>query len=137
MEHETLETLEESLQRCSAQPRFLDLFYERFLASSPKVREKFANTDFVRQKRALRASLHMILLAAGDEERGPGKYLSELAELHSARQLGIGAELYDLWLDSLLETVEECDPEFSPEVRAAWEDVMMVGIHYMCTRYNA
>jgi hemoglobin-like flavoprotein len=137
MENKTLEILEESLQRCSAQPRFLDLFYERFLASSPKVREKFAETDFVRQKRALRASLHMILLAAGDEQRGPSKYLSELAELHSARHLGIGAELYDLWLDSLLATVEQCDPEFTPEVGAAWEDVMMVGIHYMCTRYNA
>lgn len=137
MDQAILETFEGSLARCTGQPRFLDLFYTKFLASSPKVREKFKDTDFVRQKRALKASLHMILLAAGDEGGDPGKYLSDVAERHGARQLDVGAELYDLWLDSLLETVEECDPEHTPEVRAAWEEVMMVGIHYLTVRYNA
>ena len=122
--------------RCSRDSRFLDLFYEKFLASSPKVRERFAKTDFVRQKRALRASLWLMLLAAEDEEKGPARYLGALAESHGARQLAIGAEFYDLWLDTLLATVAECDPEYSPVVRGAWEQVMMVGIHYMVTRYN-
>ena len=63
--------------------------------------------------------------------------IGEIAAQHSAQDLDIGAELYDLWLDSLLETVEETDPEYSPTVRKAWEDVMMVGIHYLCVRYNA
>jgi hemoglobin-like flavoprotein len=137
MDQAILETFDGSLGRCTSQPRFLDRFYERFLASSPKVREKFKNTDFVRQKRALKASLHLILLAAGDEGGEPGVYLRDVAVRHGAKQLDVGAELYDLWLDSLLETVEECDPEFSPEVRRAWEEVMMVGIHYLTVRYNA
>ena len=137
MDQAILETFDGSLGRCTSQSRFLDLFYTKFLASSPKIREKFKDTDFVRQKRALKASLHMILLAAGDEGSDPGKYLSDVAEKHSAKQLDVGAELYDLWLDSLLETVEECDPEFSATVRKSWEDVMMVGIHYLCVRYNA
>lgn len=136
MEPATLDIVDRSLQRCSADPRFLDRFYERFLASSPKVGERFAKTDFVRQKRALRASLWLMLLAAEDEEKGPARYLGPLAEMHGARQLAVGAELYDLWLDNLLATVAECDPEHSPEVRGAWEQVMMVGIHYMVTRYN-
>jgi hemoglobin-like flavoprotein len=137
MDRAILETFEGSLARCTGQPRFLELFYAKFLASSPKVREKFKDTDFVRQKRALTASFHLILLAAGDEGGDPGKYLSDVAERHAARQLDVGAELYDLWLDSLLETVEECDPEFTPGVRTAWEEVMMVGIHYLTVRYNA
>ena len=57
MDDSTLKTFEDSLQRCNSNPNFLDRFYEVFLASSPKVKEKFAQTDFVRQKRALRASL--------------------------------------------------------------------------------
>ncbi len=137
MDQAVLATFDGSLARCTSQSRFLDLFYEKFLASSPKIREKFKDTDFVRQKRALKASLHMILLAASDEGADPGKYLRDVAEKHSARQLNVGAELYDLWLDSLLETVEECDPEYTPEVRKAWEEVMMVGIHYLTVRYNA
>jgi hemoglobin-like flavoprotein len=136
MDQAVLETFERSLGRCTSQSRFLDLFYARFLASSPKVREKFEDTDFVRQKRALKASLHLILLAAGDEEGEAGKYLGDVATKHNASHLNIGAELYDLWLDSLLETVKECDPEHDPEVSKAWEDVMMVGIHYLTVRYN-
>ena len=136
MEERALEIVDSSLQRCAREPRFFDRFYEKFLASSPTVRERFAKTNFVRQKRALRGSLWMMLLAAEDEAKGPDRYLRPLADLHSSRQLDIGAELYDLWLDCLLETVGECDPEHNPEVRAAWEQVMMVGIHYMVTRYN-
>jgi hemoglobin-like flavoprotein len=135
MDKGVLDTFEASLQRCSATPGFLDSFYERFLASSPKVREKFANTDFARQKRALQASLHMMLLAARDEEKGPSGYLDELAVRHSRQQLSIGSELYDYWLDSLIDTVHVCDPRFTPEIEQAWEKVMMVGIKYLLSRY--
>lgn len=136
MDPVTLDIFDRSLLRCEARWDFLDRFYDRFLASSPAVREKFAKTDFVRQKRALRASLHHLLLAAQNEERGPDAYLKDVAERHGAGQLEIGAELYDLWLDSLLATVRECDPEFSPDVEKAWEAVMMVGIHYLCRSYG-
>lgn len=133
-EPRTLQIFDESLRRCSADARFIDRFYERFLASSPKVGEKFAGTDVVRQKRAVLASLHMMLLAAHDQEH-PERYLREVAERHSSSQLVIGAELYDLWLDSLLATAREVDPAFGPEVEQAWEDVMAIGIRYLVSRY--
>ena len=37
MEERILKTFDESLRRCNATPGFLDRFYDRFLASSPKV----------------------------------------------------------------------------------------------------
>jgi hemoglobin-like flavoprotein len=131
----SLEIFDDSLRRCTSDKRFFDRFYERFLASSPRVREKFANTDFVRQKRALKASLHLILMAAQDPEKGPDFYLREVAERHSSAQLDIGAELYDLWLDSLLASVRETDPEYGPEVEQAWESAMGIGIRFLCARY--
>lgn len=72
---------------------------------------------------------------ADDPAKAPDRYLAEVAERHSSRQLGIGAELYDLWLDSLLATVREFDAEFSPAVEQAWEDVMAIGIRFLCSRY--
>jgi len=105
------------------------------MASSPKVREKFAHTNFVRQKRALNASLHLILLVAQDPDKDAARYLGEVAERHSSRQLAIGAEFYDLWLDSLLATVREFDPQFGPAVEQAWEDAMAIGIRFLCSRY--
>jgi hemoglobin-like flavoprotein len=136
MDKQTLQRFEESLARCNESPMFLDRFYEIFLSSSPKVQAKFVHTDFVRQKRALRASLHLMLLVADDEEKGPDRYLRDLAVQHSKAQLDVGAELYDLWLDSLLAAVKECDPRHDSAVARAWEDVMMVGIAYLLSHYN-
>lgn len=130
----TLQTFSASLGRCNGSPAFVDRFYQIFLASSPKVKEKFAQTDFVQQKVALRASLDAMLLAAKDP-KGPEQYLRNLAERHSSRQLNIGAELYDLWLDSLLATVKEFDPVNGPAVQEAWEKVMMLGVSYLLSRY--
>lgn len=132
----TLETFENSLDRCYAGSDFLDRFYERFLDSSPSVRAKFENTDFVRQKRALRASLQLLLLAAGDGETGPARHLRSLAERHSRAQLDIGAELYDNWLDSLLATARQFDPIWSNDVEKAWEQVLGLGIRYMLDHYQ-
>ena len=135
MDEKTLKTFDESLRRCDAIPGFLESFYKKFLGSSPKVKEKFAKTDFVRQKRALRASLHLMPLAAADKANGPDRYLKDLAVRHSQAELNIGAEFYDLWLDSLLDTVRKRDPQFNPEIEQAWEDVMMVGISYLLSHY--
>jgi hemoglobin-like flavoprotein len=136
VDQQVIELFDQSLQRCNANPKFLDRFYERFLDSSPKVRQKFANTDFVRQKRVLRASFYLILLAAEDEEKGSERYLKELAVRHSSENLDIGSELYDLWLDSLLETVRECDSAFDSKVEEAWERMMGVGIGYLLNHYH-
>lgn len=136
MDEKILGVFDASLSRCNIAPQFLDRFYERFLASSPKVREKFANTNFVRQKRALRASLQILSLVA-DDDRGPGRYLGELAVQHGQKHLDIGAELYDLWLDSLIATVREIDPQFDAEIEGAWEQVAMVGIHYMISKRDS
>jgi hemoglobin-like flavoprotein len=136
MDDRLLERFEDSLRRCNGDTGFLDRFYERFLTSSPKVREKFLGTDFIRQKRMLQASLQLLLVAAHDEGNRATPYLDEVAARHSASQMAIGAELYDLWLDSLLATVREVDPAWSAEVEQAWESVMTVGIAYLVSRYN-
>ena len=135
MDEKVIAMFDESLHRCNSNPGFLDIFYEKFMASSPEVQQKFAKTDFARQKRLLRASFYLILLASQDESSGPDRYLKYLAARHGARGLGIGAYFYDLWLDSLLAAVKQCDPEYGSEVEAAWEDVMGVGIGYMLKHY--
>ena len=132
----TLDLFEKSLARCEVRPDFLDLFYEKFIASSPEVAAKFVGTEFVRQKRALKASFHHLLLVANDRKQTPDAYLSDVARRHGSGQLRIGASLYDFWLDSLLATVKECDPEWSLEIDHAWEAVMMIGIHYLCRTYH-
>ena len=136
MDDATLHTFGASLERCSADPTFLSQFYDVFLASSPKVQEKFAHTDFTKQKAMLHASFSLMLRAARQEDSGPPEYLDALAVRHGASQLAVGAEFYDLWLDSLLVAVQACDPHWAPEVGQAWEKVMGIGIQYLCSRFN-
>ena len=136
MNETTIETYEESLRRCNTNKGFLDRFYAKFLASSPKVREKFEGTDFTRQKRALRASLNLMARTVEDREHGPEHYLRDLAARHSRAQLDIGSALYDFWLDALLSTVKEFDPEYGPDVERAWEEIMSFGIHYLMSQYD-
>ncbi len=135
MEEKVLQTYDKSLDRCAANPAFFERFYQIFLASSPKIAGKFSKTDFTRQIKALEASLHLMIKAVRDDRAGMDAYLKDLADRHSARNLNIGSEYYDYWLDSLLAAVKEFDPEFDQSVHDAWERVMLVGIEYMLSRY--
>ncbi len=136
MDLKILETFDRSLARCDRREGFLDRFYERFFEMSPKIAEKFASTDFVHQKRALRASFHMMLVAAGDPNEKPDLYMRQLARTHSKAHYDIGAEFYDYWLNALLATVREYDEQWDHDVENAWEQVMSIGIDYLLSHYN-
>lgn len=128
-----LERFNDSLERMPG-GRFLERFYELFMAASPEVRAKFERTDFRRQRRVLKASLYMMMLAV--EGRLEARvHLDEIARRHSRADLGIRPELYDLWLDCLIAAVREHDPRFDPETERAWRAVLRPGIEVMKARY--
>ena len=117
-ERNAAELFNDSLERCQRRPDFLDRFYEIFLGSSEVVASKFAHTDFVKQTRMVKVSLYM-LMALGSSPPEADTHLERIAELHSKRQLDIGPELYDLWLECLLRAVSEFDPKFNKDVDQA------------------
>ncbi|HEY5790185.1 MAG TPA: globin [Gammaproteobacteria bacterium] len=133
MHEEEIQRFNDSLERCSANGEFLERFYALFLASSGEVAAKFAHTDFRRQARMLRTSLYIMMLSSDDDELGT--HLEHLAQRHSSRDLDIRPELYDLWLDCLLQAVAEFDPRFDAAAAAAWRRVLQPGIEYMKSRY--
>jgi hemoglobin-like flavoprotein len=128
------EVYNESLERCVAHGGFVDRFYELFLGSSEEVAEKFKNTDFVRQKEALRASLYIMMMAHCWSVECDSHF-EEIATRHSRSDLDIRPGLYDLWLNCLLQAVRETDPLFSLEVEAAWKNTLEPGIEFMKSRY--
>ena len=50
-----------SLARCERAGDFAEVFYGRFLASSPRIAPHFADTDFSRQRRVLRDSVRLMV----------------------------------------------------------------------------
>lgn len=134
MDPKSLEAFVGSLSRCLENPSFLDRFYERFVASSPEVAEKFKNTDFGRQKIALRQSLYLMVMATeGGEAAVP--YLERIARRHGREDLNIRPELYDLWLDALIETAREHDPDFDDAAEATWRQLIRPGMEIMRSKY--
>ena len=62
--------------------------------------------------------------------------LKSIAISHNRSHYDIAPELYDLWLDALLETLKELDPEYTKELRLAWQIVMTPGILYLKHHYS-
>ncbi len=131
---EIVEICRQSYKRCHHNPEFLDRFYRFLLDSSEEIREKFGNTDFKRQKKALSLSLHMILLSSSGADAAD-VYLDFIAERHNRGNLDIKPKLYSLWLAALLNAVRESDPEYDSEIENAWRLTMQDGIDYMIGKY--
>jgi hemoglobin-like flavoprotein len=128
-----VELFNDSIERCSCHPEFLRRFYELFVASSGTVAKKFENTDLKRQARMLKTSLYIMMLSGGESEQVA--HLERLATLHNRAGLDIKPELYDLWLDRLIQAVGEFDPKFDAATETAWRRVLQPGIDYMKSRY--
>lgn len=128
--HSQLVRFEDSVNRCLQSPGFVHGFYERFIASSPEVAEKFEGVDLERQAQMLADSLRLVLGAAKGLEQGR-KHLEEIAKRHSSRGLGIGAHLYELWLDSLVQTASELDPEWEDDLGDVWRAALQPCIDHM------
>ena len=122
----------QSYGRCCRSTSFFDTFYRIFLASSPEVRAKFANTNMQAQKLLLRQGIMNIVLHA----RGmPDTKLRALGCSHSRKAMDIRPELYALWTDSLLKTIREHDAEADPETLNAWVAVINQGVSVILEEY--
>lgn len=129
-----IERVHASLKRCLQHPDFMAQFYTRFFQSSPEVPARFASTDMARQMRMVEASLYTTLLAAEGVPYAL-KTFADLGNRHYA--LGIHAGLFDLWRESLVATVADCDPAFDGEVRQAWQAVVQHSASLMLQVYPA
>lgn len=108
---------------------FFDRFYEIFCSQSEEIARLFENTHMSSQKTMLHDSLDC-LVDFFVSSKAPS-YLKNVARRHSQADLDISLDLYDVWLDSLVFTVREYDPQFDADVERAWRTTLSPGIAYM------
>jgi hemoglobin-like flavoprotein len=126
---EAVRRTRDSLGRCVKCETFLQRFYELFMASSPEVAELFQKTDFERQKKMLRDSLYVMLVAAGTTKGAAHDEVRRLATLH--RDVGVKSDMYSLWLDSLVEAAREHDTHFTDTLENDWRASLSEPIELM------
>ena len=125
-----LERFEGSMNRCVGNPNFIERFYRTFLDSSPEVARRFEHTNFERQHTMLEDSLRLVLSAARGLEAGRA-HLAHIAERHSSRGLNITPELYQLWLDSLVQVAAGIDPKWDSSLDDIWRAALQPCIDRM------
>ncbi|WP_101757679.1 globin [Oceanicoccus sp. KOV_DT_Chl] len=124
----------DSLERCGNASKFLGRFYQIFSESSPDIAAKFASSDMHHQIRALKTSFYMAMVAA-DVQAEAAAYLERIAQYHNRDTLDIKPEYYQLWIDSMVQAVSECDPQFDQRVDFVWREFMRPAIEFMQSRY--
>jgi hemoglobin-like flavoprotein len=128
MNEEELALFLDSFERCVKNERFIQVFYDIFLNSSEEIPVFFKDTNFTKQRRVLRSALFELVsaLARRSVDLTP---LAALTERH--RTMNIKPHHYDLWMQSLIGAVAECDRYYSDEIARVWREAFQVGIDYM------
>ncbi len=119
-----------SFERCCAHGDFFICFYRNFFKNCPEVEPMFRRTDFKRQHNLLRHAIGLLLIFPNQPADEP-TILTRIAERHGRQDLDVDPSLYTGFVTSLLQTVAEHDPEFDPDIEAAWRHTIAPGIAYM------
>ena len=128
------ESVRNSFKRCEAAGDFGESFYSIFLEKSPEIADLFANTDFKKQRKHLRASV-FILVNQNVEEPKAKEILEGIGNSHNRSNLNIRPELYEIFLESLCETVKKMDPEWSEVLDSSWRQQVQPGVNLITSLY--
>ena len=136
MNEQEAEIFNDSFERCKESGDFLDYFYTIFMNSSDEVKQKFARTDFNKQKANVVHSIYVLMsLANNSATNDEVEDMGRIAKLHDRKHLNVGPHLYDLFLVSILAAVKKFDYRFDEKVESAWKKMMLHGIEFMKSHY--
>lgn len=123
-----------SYGRVIAKGGFIERFYEIFLNSTPEIGRMFARTDFKKQNEMLERSLSMSLLFPQGNPIAK-QVVDRIRLSHDRAHMNVDPALYRYWLDSLVKTVAERDPEFNAALEQQWRRVLQVTLDYLAEGY--
>jgi len=114
---------------------FISAFYARLMQSNDEIREKFEHVNMEAQTDNLARAIVMSFLFAGKNHQTAERTLNLVRESHNRHHLDIRPKLYDIWLNCLIETVREKDPQADEKLLQDWHDVMSASIDHIRNGY--
>ncbi|WP_203143238.1 globin [Marinobacter mangrovi] len=122
----------QSYGRCCNNPIFFVDFYDRFMGCSDAIRDQFRDTDMKQQRHLLRNGImQLVLYARGMSDAK----LKALGESHNRHGYNIRPEWYTQWVDALIATLRDHDPQFDLNVEAAWRRAIAPGVELIRSAY--
>ena len=124
-----------SFARCCEQgDDFFDAFYHRLSEKAPEIGSMFAGVNMRRQNALLRNGIES-LLACAEGSSSAQTELLRLGELHGRDRINVPPELYPLWVEALMESLREYDPQHNEMTEPAWREAVSAGIKLMISKY--
>lgn len=123
MDEAIVNRVKQSYGRALGNHDLMSDFYSRLMASHPGIARMFESIDMEQQQAVLKQSLSMAILFP----RGniiATHAMQRIRGSHARDRLDIRPEYYDYWVDALIDTLAESDPEFSPALEQQWRDVL-------------
>ena len=130
----TMAAAKASYDRCCAAEHFFEDFYRNLFMRCPRAKALFAHTDFERQNKLLQHAFGLLLIFPNQSEREP-TILGRVAERHSRRELGVDPSMSQPFIEALIDTVRDGDPQFTSAVESAWRRTVEKGVAYMQSKY--
>lgn len=124
----------DSCRRLRRTQRFAPRFYEKLLSSDPRIRRMFSRTNFEKQHALFEHGVHVLLEFAAGSAIGE-MAVRRLGERHSPRDLDVDPALYETWIDCLVGTASELDPEWTPALEKRFRSDLRKGIEQMTRAY--
>ncbi len=123
----------QSFERCLRRSDFLRRFYTIFTGSHPAIAERFSNTDWNQQIHLLRHGISASILYASGGGLGHDE-IERLHKSHGPSGYDIPDWMYDNWLEALIQTLSETDPQWSDELERRWREAMSTAIAHISGR---
>jgi len=132
--HDKAKRVHESYLRAGGRD-FVSSFYDKLMETSEEIREKFEHINMEEQTDILAHSIVMSFLFVDKNHQTAANTLNKVRESHNRDHLNITPELYDLWLDCMVETVSTCDPHANKQLLSDWHEVMSVAVNHIREGY--
>ncbi len=107
---------------------FFDVFYKNFYHGSKAINITFKGMNIEAKKQMLEESMTSLIFFF--TTKSVDKYLAKTAKIHRD-QHKISTEMYDHWVDSLIETLAIQDKKFNSSIELAWRIILAPGIEFM------
>ncbi|MCP1727754.1 hemoglobin-like flavoprotein [Natronospira proteinivora] len=128
--------IQQSFGRCLREnPNFVEDFYRRLLSSHEKIPPMFTHTDWQLQNKLIRRGISMAITYAGTP-MAARRQIADIAKVHSREgHTPVEPSLYPYWIRSLVETVAESDPRYTPKLGRRWEEALKPAIEMIISQY--
>ena len=132
---EKVALVRDSYLRVKDQPDFASDFYSNLFFLKPKLRDYFAKTDFEHQDKALMHGLSFLISFLDQKDPHARQQVLRISRSHSKFNMNVHPHEYYYWIEALILTVKNHDPQWMQDLTYYWREVISYPIMFIVSQY--